>query len=769
MISKMLFPVGSTPDGPPLETRKALLLIDLQNDFLDPKGKLYTPTAQNFLPKVPLLVEKFREKGDIIWVRTVFQQPRPTISPDTGNYNIILQQFLSPHVTPKPQLSSTGSIEIDEDVEDWDEPQLFKTKVKDDVEAFLDPRSGGNPKDQCCLNGSFGSDVPQMLADAIKRPEDLELVKSHYSAFVDSPLLLHLRTRMITEVYVCGSLSNTSVYASVLDAVRHGIGVTLIEDCLGYQHESCHIEAVRQMADAMGAEGIDYQELMDDLAGLLGEVIREEDFQQTFQISVHPRAQSGPLHSRYEYIRSVESNFEIASNKSASDTSDPDRNKANRPENITSKSHESLSNGDSATKSYKRSTPEVSPPRKRSTSDLDEQEEERLTKLSHKPSARRASQETQPADRSRYQLSKARIRRQNPPQEKLTKQSKPSPATRQDLSQMSERKCPDEGKSPSSDTVGSLAVQSNQHLASESATKKKNKNLSKTVGLNEEIGMGDCQLVRDVLSCEEADATFTRLKTAISWQKMFHRSGEVPRLVAVQGVVDASGNIVPIYRHPADESPVLLPFDTTVELLRKAAENVVGHPLNHVLIQWYRNGEDNISEHSDKTLDIVKGSSIVNFSLGAQRTMTLRTKKSSTTNDEIENGRSSQRVPLPHNSMFVLGLATNQNWLHSIRADKRPVSIKSPAETAFDGERISLTFRHIGTFIDLEKKQIWGQGARSKTQNEAHEILDGSKSEAEGELMIRAFGQENHRSVDWKWDEWYGTGFDVVNVVTKEV
>lgn len=33
--------------------------------------------------------------------------------------------------------------------------------------------------------------------------------------------------------------------------------------------------------------------------------------------------------------------------------------------------------------------------------------------------------------------------------------------------------------------------------------------------------------------------------------------------------------------------------------------------LNHVLIQKYRNGEDYISEHSDKTVDIVRGTSIV--------------------------------------------------------------------------------------------------------------------------------------------------------------
>jgi hypothetical protein len=35
--------------------------------------------------------------------------------------------------------------------------------------------------------------------------------------------------------------------------------------------------------------------------------------------------------------------------------------------------------------------------------------------------------------------------------------------------------------------------------------------------------------------------------------------------------------------------------------------------------------------------------------------------------------------------------------------------------------------------------------------------------------MIRAFGQENHRSHDFDWEAYYGKGFDVVNFVTKDV
>ncbi len=159
---------------------------------------------------------------------------------------------------------------------------------------------------------------------------------------------------------------------------------------------------------------------------------------------------------------------------------------------------------------------------------------------------------------------------------------------------------------------------------------------------------------------------------------MFAFRGEVPRLVAVEGLIEDDGRYghnlefmvhdrwthrstlirvflkiifktsQPIYRHPADESPPLLPFSPTVQKIRACVEKALGHPLNHVLIQHYRHGGDYISEHSDKTIDVVRDSKIVNVSLGAQRTMTLRTKKDAA--KETKSDRETQRVPLFHNS-----------------------------------------------------------------------------------------------------------------------
>lgn len=215
----------------------------------------------------------------------------------------------------------------------------------------------------------------------------------------------------------------------------------------------------------------------------------------------------------------------------------------------------------------------------------------------------------------------------------------------------------------------------------------------------------------------------------------------------------------PIYRHPADESPALRPFSPTVALIREHVQKALQRPVNHVLIQHYRSGADYISEHSDKTIDVVRGSRIVNVSLGAQRVMTLRAKR-----DRIEGGgtgtrRPSQKISLPHNSMFILGLETNSKWLHAINHDKRPVHLKTPEEQFMNGERISLTFRHIGTFLTTDETRIFGQGARGKTRETAQTVVRGTEEAAS---LLEAFGKENQQS-EFDWDGVYGEGSNVLH------
>lgn len=266
--------------------------------------------------------------------------------------------------------------------------------------------------------------------------------------------------------------------------------------------------------------------------------------------------------------------------------------------------------------------------------------------------------------------------------------------------------------------------------------------IASSIKESEPLCEGDTKVIYDVLPPPLCDDIFDRVRDEVRWQRMSHQGGEVPRLVAVQGDIhknlddesNSSSNNIPIYRHPADETPPLRPFTATVEAIKGAVEARVGHALNHVLIQLYRDGTDYISEHSDKTLDIARDSYIVNVSLGAARTMVLRTKRKPKWREEGKNQpkangnagagadvttspvpepttgttkasekdllkRQTQRTLLPHNSLFQMGLATNRHWLHGIRQDRRADRDKSAEELAYGGGRISLTFRLIATFL----------------------------------------------------------------------
>jgi alkylated DNA repair dioxygenase AlkB len=268
----------------------------------------------------------------------------------------------------------------------------------------------------------------------------------------------------------------------------------------------------------------------------------------------------------------------------------------------------------------------------------------------------------------------------------------------------------------------------------------------------------------DLLPQDLAETIFDELNEEVNWQKMHHQTGEVPRLVCCQGTIGKDGNM-PVYRHPSDQTLPTQSWTPAVDKVRKAAEHVVGHQLNHALIQLYRGGTDFISEHSDKTLDIVKNSSIVNVSFGAQRTMRLRTKRAAATSpsssDAAAMNRTTYRVPMPHNSMIIMSLPTNAEYLHGINADKRPQVELTEAEKAFSGQRISLTFRHIGTFLNADSTRVWGQGAVGKTKDEANTVINADA--AESERLVRAFGLENQSS-KIVWDAIYGDGFDVLHL-----
>jgi alkylated DNA repair dioxygenase AlkB len=301
--------------------------------------------------------------------------------------------------------------------------------------------------------------------------------------------------------------------------------------------------------------------------------------------------------------------------------------------------------------------------------------------------------------------------------------------------------------------------------------------------VEEHFGCGDSFLILNILPESLINDSFLNVKNEISWNEMSIKGSPVPRLVSIQGdLIDDC--IEPVYRYPVDSQPALTTWTPAVELIRNILKGRIKCNLNHALIQLYRSGKDNISEHSDKTLDITKETAIYTLSLGSKRTLILRSKIDKEDAAECADGtvfkRDIQKIPLPHNSLFILGWRTNLAYLHSIKADKRAENIKGPDETFCGGQRISLTFRSIATFRNKTSGIFFGQGAPkgetvrstsdflnhlvysgpslTTTREAAVVAVDSKEKISEHSRLMNAFSEENKKS-NFDWDLHYGCGF----------
>lgn len=257
-------------------------------------------------------------------------------------------------------------------------------------------------------------------------------------------------------------------------------------------------------------------------------------------------------------------------------------------------------------------------------------------------------------------------------------------------------------------------------------------------------GEGDTKIIYDVVPVDKINVDFEAIKKEINWLQMYQQGKPVSRLFAVQGTIE--NDLRPLYRKPADALPEVVPWTPILNEIRKYLSGLLGKELNHGVAQLYRTGEDHIGDHADKTLDIERGSAIVNYSVGRTRYMTLKTK--------VTHQKENQKINMFHNSVVVLGWDTNKVWQHSVRPDLRPDSEKFPDELEHNGERISIVFRTISTFIDANGN-ISGQGAPKDTT-----VVD----EQEDALnLVKAFSKENYEA-DFDWDHYYGRGFKTINL-----
>ncbi|GAB7345877.1 hypothetical protein MBLNU457_4124t1 [Dothideomycetes sp. NU457] len=740
---------------PTFQTRQALIIVGLQNDFLSPDGKLPVTNGHEYLDRISTLVPAFREQGDIIWVRSEYRGDRTANGKTVDDCSVILkgpsernddgnedeeadlppehQHLASLPGGHVPLQASTRTMEIMQRALAWARDLRLDDTTADDEE---EPDQGIDEelfliqtaqRQACCLPGSNGAEYPPEIA-ALQMPGDIHITKPCYSAYKQTGLLHSLRSKLITEIYIVGDMTNISVYATAIDAAQHAGSINIVGDCLGYRKIERHLEAINQLTEQTGANITSSRTL---LARLRGEDVQETNAEEVSREP--PPDESG--HAEQSSHQTSATRME-------------------RTHNDTQSTNPTLSAATIA----------------RFIDDRQDVQQPPLESSEPRPLR---------VDAGRFRRASVEVPERN------AQQISPSPNESSIRDDMSER--PSVGQKRRSSELDVLvqeaSVDANRGKSASDPMNGMKRSMSKkqkqfhslatfgTLGPDDSIGTGDTSIICSLLPPEQAQTAFQRLLVEVPWQTMRHATGEVPRLVCCQGSTDESG-CMPVYRHPSDSSLPLLHWTPAVLQVKAEAEKRVEHDLNHVLIQLYRGGTDNISEHTDKTLDIVHGSKIVNVSFGAQRTIRLRTKRAPQTElpAQVEKkdgpgmSRQTQRIHMPHNSMLSMGLDTNSKYLHGIQPDKRIQSELSAAEKAYNGLRISLTFRKIGTFITSDSKKIWGQGATGKTKEEAKPTINGDTSASDE--LIKAFGTEN-QSTSFDWQATYGNGFDVLHLKTK--
>ena len=167
-----------------------------------------------------------------------------------------------------------------------------------------------------------------------------------------------------------------------------------------------------------------------------------------------------------------------------------------------------------------------------------------------------------------------------------------------------------------------------------------------------------------------ADDLLKSLRNELPWEQrevvIYGKRIPQPRLISWAGALP--------YRYSGQTlEPRPIP-----DALKAVWEAVTRHcgDFNHVLLNRYRNGKDNIGKHSDNEPELGPDPTVAAISLGAVRTFLLEPRrKSPSPGLEFE---------LEHGSLIIMSGACQRHYLHSI-----------PKGPWFLGERISLTFRKI--------------------------------------------------------------------------
>ena len=185
--------------------KKALLVIDLQQDFTSPDGPFKNSYVhvKHLVSNLHDALPRFRaENGIVIWIKSDYSTIRSDVK-----------------CLPRPE-----------------------GKQFEDVPMNNTYLSGTHQSVPMCIPGQNGEKFLDEVYSSLMNAQDQIISKQYYSAFTDTTLADVLKE--MDEVHISGLVTNCCVQATATDAFFYGHKVFIWIDCVGYRNKRKHKEAL---------------------------------------------------------------------------------------------------------------------------------------------------------------------------------------------------------------------------------------------------------------------------------------------------------------------------------------------------------------------------------------------------------------------------------------------------------------------------------------------------------------------------------------------
>ena len=184
----------------------ALIVVDVQNDFVSPEGSAGkrgddVGAAMAMIPNLTGLIDQARRVGlTIIYIRTTHSEWTDTAS--------------------------------------W----IYRTSQKSGLST--------------CREGSWGAEFYDGIAPL---PTERVVIKHRYSAFINTDLNTVLKARGIQSVLVCGVATNVCVETTARDGYMYDYYVTMIDDCSAAYDAKLHMGTLENIRRHFGLVASSHQ------------------------------------------------------------------------------------------------------------------------------------------------------------------------------------------------------------------------------------------------------------------------------------------------------------------------------------------------------------------------------------------------------------------------------------------------------------------------------------------------------------------------------